>query len=102
MQRFSASVLVLFVVASSFSLTAFAQTSSPNELLTVDQAIAASIANSRALKISALETEKLQDRIAAIVTKRRPTAHVDLLGAQTLAPIRFTFEPGQFGTFPST
>jgi outer membrane protein len=74
----------------------------PGELLTLDQAVAAAVANSSALRISTMETEKIQSQITAALTKRRPSSNVSFFGAQLLNDLKFTYRQGEFGSFPST
>jgi outer membrane protein len=94
--------LVLTLCFLSVGVAMARQAVPPGDLLTLDQAITNAVANSRPLKIAALETSKIEDRIAATLTRRRPASTLTFLGAQTLTELNLTFKPGQFGQFPST
>jgi outer membrane protein len=93
----------VFAFSLMFACTAAAQLSTPpGAVLTLDQAIASAVENSRLLKIAALENRKIEDRIAATLTRRRPTSNFSFLGAQTLTELNFSFKQGQFGQYPTT
>jgi len=87
---------------SSGGLVAAPQATTSGDVLTLDQAISNAVANSRPLKIGNLETKKIEDRITATLTKRRPSSNLYFFGAQLLNDLNFTYRAGQFGTFAST
>jgi outer membrane protein TolC len=94
---------VLFLAFLFLTTTpAISQSNLPGEVLTLDHAISIAVENSRLMEISALEGKKLEDRIAATLTKKRPTSKFSFFGGQLLTDINFNFQQGQFGQFPST
>jgi outer membrane protein len=90
--------LVLLGLLGTPVLAACQETSA--EILTLDQAIGLAVRDNRTMKNSRLEVGKVEDRVAATRTLRLPAFNLYALGAQQLAPLRFEFEKGVFGTFP--
>jgi outer membrane protein TolC len=69
------------------------------EVLTVDQAVKAALANNRVLKITALQLDAEKQGYAAFKTHRYPSFSTYVFGSQVLAPFSFTVQEGQFGTY---
>jgi outer membrane protein len=90
------------VMLLSVQIATAQQAAPQGDLLTLDQAISIAVTNSHSMKITALEVLKIEDRIAATLTRRRPTSNLSFLGAQTLNELNFTFRQGQFGQFAGT
>jgi outer membrane protein TolC len=70
------------------------------DVLTLEQAVALALRENRQVKNAVIETEKFEDRFAAMRTKRLPEFKVSALGSQLLTPMSFTFEKGAFGDYP--
>jgi len=105
MERILCFLLVLASAAQLYSLraqTAPQQTAVQEEVLSLDAATSLALANSRLLKITALDTKKSDDQIAALRTKRLPSSKVSVFGYGFLTDLNFTFRQGQFGFFPAT
>src|SRR5258708_24427212 len=78
-----------------------AQTSS-GEALKLDEALSIARSNNRALKQSGLEIGKQTEALSEAKTQFYPRFDATVLAAQLLAPLNFTINTGQFGTFPGT
>jgi outer membrane protein len=72
----------------------------PAPLLTLDDAIAQATANSRMVKVAALDVLKVGDDLTALRTRRKLNFDIKALNGSLLAPIDFTFKQGAFGVFP--
>jgi outer membrane protein TolC len=72
----------------------------PAPPLTLDDAVAQAIANSRLVKVAALDVGKADDELTAIRTRRLPTFDVKSLDGTIVAPLDFRFGQGVFGVFP--
>ena len=92
---------VMLVAAVGLSPCANAQTSG-GEVLTLDEAIQLARSNNRDLKQSGLEVGKQREAVGAAKSELYPRLDTSVLAAQLLAPIDFTINKGQFGTFPGT
>jgi outer membrane protein len=92
---------VILSAAVGLSLCANAQTSS-GEVLTLDEALSLARSNNRGLKQSGLEISRQTETLSAAKTQFYPRFDTSVLAAQLLAPLNFTINTGQFGTFPGT
>jgi outer membrane protein TolC len=92
---------VILVAAMALSHCANAQTSG-GEALTLDQAISLARSNNRDLKQSSLEIGKQTESLDEAKTQYYPRLDTSVLAAQLLAPLDFTINAGQLGTFPAT
>lgn len=72
----------------------------PAPVLTLDAAIADAAAQSRMVKVAALDVAKTADELAALRTRRLPLVDVQTLSGTLVSPLDFTFEQGAFGVFP--
>jgi outer membrane protein len=98
--RMSAMAIML-VVAMGLSLCANTQTSG-GEVLTLDEALSLARSNNRGLKRSGLEISRQTETLSAAKTQLYPRFDATVLAAQLIAPLNFTINAGQFGTFPGT
>src|ERR1700676_2312743 len=96
----SAMICVLVAVLVQFPC-ANAQTNA-GALLTLDEAIRVAKSNNRDLKISGLDVGKQREALGEARTHLYPRFDTSVLAAQLLAPLDFTINKGQFGTFPGT
>lgn len=69
------------------------------EVLTVDQAVKIALANNRTLKITSLQLDDTKESYLAFKTHRYPAFNTYVFASQLLAPISFTVQAGQFGTY---
>ncbi len=68
----------------------------------LDEALSIARSNNRALKQSGLEIGKQTEALSEAKTQFYPRFDATVLAAQLLAPLNFTINTGQFGTFPGT
>jgi outer membrane protein TolC len=94
------SLRVAAAAIGAFLMASPAAAQAPAPLLTLDDAIAQGIANSRLLKVAALDVDKADDELAALRARRLPTFDVTTLNGTLVAPLDFTFLQGAFGVFP--
>ena len=92
---------VLLIAAVLLSPRVNAQTSN-GEVLKLDEALSIARSNNRALKQSGLEIGKQTEALSEAKTQFYPRFDATVLAAQLLAPLNFTINTGQFGTFPGT
>jgi outer membrane protein TolC len=71
-------------------------------LLTLDEALQLARSNNRDLKEFGLDVGKQREALGAAQTHLYPRFDTSVLGAELLAPLDFTIQKGQFGTFPGT
>jgi len=71
-------------------------------VLTLDQAIVLARSNNRDLKQYELDVRKQREAVAEAKTHLYPRLDTSVLVAQLLAPLDFTVNKGQFGTFAGT
>jgi len=69
------------------------------DMLTVDQAVTIAVANNRMLKITSLQLEDTKQSYLAFKTHRYPSFNTYIFASELLAPISFTVQAGQFGTY---
>jgi outer membrane protein len=71
-------------------------------VLTLDNAITLAKSNNRDLKVWGLDVRKQREAFGEAKTHLYPRFDTTLLAAELLAPLDFTVNKGQFGTFPGT
>jgi outer membrane protein len=92
---------VLLIAAVLVSPCVNAQTSN-GELLKLDEALSLARSNNRGLKRSGLEISRQTETLSTAKTQLYPRFDATVLAAQLIAPLNFTINAGQFGTFPGT
>jgi outer membrane protein len=71
-------------------------------VLTLDEALQLAKSNNRDLKEFGLDVIKQREAVGEAKTHLYPRLDISVLAAQLLAPLDFTINKGQFGTFPGT
>jgi outer membrane protein TolC len=71
-------------------------------VLTLDEALLLARSNNRDLKQYGIDVSKQREAVGEAKTHLYPRLDTSVLAAQLLAPIDFTVQKGQFGTFPGT
>src|SRR5260370_5991254 len=71
-------------------------------VLTLDEGLALAKSNNRDLKVWGLDVGKQREALGEAKTHLYPRFDTSVLAAQLLAPLDFTINKGQFGTFPGT
>jgi len=71
-------------------------------VLTLDEALQLAKSNNRDLKQFGLDVGRQRETLGEAKTHLYPRLDTSVLAAQLLAPIDFTINKGQFGTFPGT
>lgn len=95
--RHSLGCVVVCACALATGHTVFAQGA---ETLTLDDAIARALKESRPLQAADLDVKKFEAQQAAVRTRRYPMLNVSALGARKLSSLDFTFTQGSLGTVP--
>jgi len=72
------------------------------EVLTLDEALLLAKSKNRDLKQFGLDVGKQREALSEAKTHLYPRFDTSVLAAELLAPLDFTIEKGQFGTFPGT
>jgi len=98
--RLSAMTCVLVAALCQFQF-AVAQTNGAT-VLTLDEALQLAKSNNRDLKEFGLDVVKQREAVGEATTHLYPRLDTSVLAAQLLAPLDFTINKGQFGTFPGT
>jgi outer membrane protein TolC len=98
--RLSTMTCVLAAALCQFQF-AVAQTHGAT-VLTLDEALALAKSNNRDLKVWGLDVGKQREALGEAKTHLYPRFDTSVLAAQLLAPLDFTINKGQFGTFPGT
>jgi outer membrane protein TolC len=98
--RLSTITWVLVAALCQFQV-AVAQTNGAT-VLTLDEALALAKSNNRDLKVWGLDVGKQREALGEAKTHLYPRFDTSVLAAQLLAPLDFTINKGQFGTFPGT
>jgi outer membrane protein len=98
--RLSRMVCVI-VTAACLSPGANAQTSG-GSVLTLDEALLLAKSSNRDLKQYVLDVSKQREAVGEAKTHLYPRFDTSVLAAQLLAPLDFTVQKGQFGTFTGT
>jgi outer membrane protein len=86
----------------ALALAAAASQAAEPDVLTLEEAVAHALANSRRVGIAAMGVERAERTLAAARTKRLPSLDLQARAGTTLNAIRVTFPEGAFGSFPST
>jgi outer membrane protein len=95
--------LVLFIVLGSTAVAwSQEQGMAPEEVLTVEHAVALALTHNRQVTNAALEVEKAGDNIAAARTRRWPSLNFSIRGTHNLTSESYTIKAGQLGAFPAT
>ena len=93
-------LIITFAILSS-TVTCMAQSSaSSSSTLTLEEAIDMALSNNRSIKNARLETDRSDDKLAALKTRRLPSFKVSGLLTQPLTTFDTTFDRGVFGTYP--
>ena len=71
-------------------------------ILTLEETLLLARSNNRDLKQFGLDVGKQREAVGAAKTHLYPRFDTSVLGAELLAPLDFTIQKGQFGTFPGT
>src|SRR5258708_30340063 len=71
-------------------------------VLTLDEALLLARSNNRNLKQFGFDVGKQREALGEAKTHLYPRLDTSVLAAQLLAPLDFTINKGQFGTFPGT
>lgn len=80
---------------------AWSQPTAPQPPLTLSRLLEMALSNNRRLKIADLQIEKAQNDVAATRTRQWPALDTRLFEG-VLSTLDFTFQPGAWGTFPTT
>jgi len=72
------------------------------EVLTLDEALVLAKSNNRDLKEVGFDVGKQREALGEAKTHLYPRFDTSVLAAELLAPLDFTIQKGQFGTFPGT
>jgi outer membrane protein len=72
----------------------------PQEVLTLDQAVAFALQHNRQIKVAQLEVGKSENAVTVMRKYRLPQLNYYMLEGHLLDPINFNFPAGLFGTFP--
>ena len=90
------------VVAALWLFSCANAQTSDGGLLTLDEALQLARSNNRDLKQFGLDVSKQREVLGEAKTHLYPRFDTSVLAAQLLAPLDFTINKGQFGTFPGT
>jgi outer membrane protein TolC len=101
MELWLSKVACVFVAVSCLLSFATAQTNG-GAVLTLDDALTLARSNNRDLKVWGLDVKKQREALGEAKTHLYPRFDTTLLAAELLAPLDFTINKGQFGTFPGT
>jgi outer membrane protein TolC len=92
-----------YVLVAALCLSPFADAqTNGGAVLTLDQALLLAKSNNRDLKQYGLDVGKQREAVGEAKTHVYPRFDTSVLAAQLLAPLDFTIQKGQFGTFPGT
>jgi len=92
-----------YVLVTALCLFPFANAQTSGEtVLTLEEALVLAKSNNRDLKHWGLDVGKQREALAEAKTHFYPRLDTSLLAAQLLAPLDFSVNAGQFGTFPAT
>jgi outer membrane protein TolC len=92
---------VLLAISLAVPVGLVAQEVPSVEVLGLDRAVSMALDANRQLRISALDIERAEQRVAEARTRRLPAFSTNLLEAQLATTLDFTVRAGQFGTFSS-
>ena len=93
MSRFSMSSVVVLTLAVVHEALA-------EEVLTLDDAVAAALQNSRAIQNATLQVESDEENVGAARTRRLPSFDLQVRAAQLVTPVSMEFPAGAFGDYP--
>src|SRR5438477_3372682 len=88
--------------ATLFLLSCASAQASGGGVLTLDEALQLARSHNRDLKQFGLDVGKQREALGEAKTHLYPRFDTSVLAAQLLAPLDFTINKGQFGTFPGT
>src|SRR5258708_4773572 len=94
--------MVLAVVTILFLLSCASAQGSGGGVLTLDEALQLAKSHNRDLKQFGLDVGKQREALGEAKTHLYPRFDTSVLAAELLAPLDFTIQKGQFGTFPGT
>src|SRR5258708_11357143 len=94
--------MVLALVTILFLLSCASAQGSGGGVLTLDEALQLAKSNNRDLKQFGLDVGKQREALGEVKTHLYPRFDTSVLAAELLAPLDFTIQKGQFGTFPGT
>src|SRR5712671_5797085 len=83
-------------------LANWSASSTDGAVLTLDEALKLAKSNNRDLKQFGLDVGRQREAFGEAKTHLYPRFDTSVLAAQLLAPLDFTINKGQFGTFPGT
>jgi outer membrane protein TolC len=96
-------LIMACVLVATLCLLPFARAQvSGAGVLTLDEALLLAHSNNRDLKQYGIDVTKQREAVGEAKTHLYPRLDTSVLAAQLLAPIDFTVQKGQFGTFPGT
>jgi outer membrane protein TolC len=101
MEEWLLKMVYVLVATLCLLLRASAQTTG-REVLTLDEAVLLARSSNRDLKQFGLEVGKQREALGEAKAHLYPRFDTSVLAAQLLAPLDFTINKGQFGTFPGT
>jgi outer membrane protein len=93
-------VALIVLMLTSLAPPAFSQGGTAPPVLTLDEAVSLAVQRNRMIHNSALETLKLDDKLAATRTMRLPYFSWYTFGSQRLTGLDFKFPAGSFGQNP--
>jgi outer membrane protein TolC len=99
--RLSTMTCVLVAALCQFQF-AVGQKTNDGAVLTLEEALLLARSNNRDLKQFGLDVGKQREAVGEAKTHLYPRFDTSVLAAQLLAPLDFTINKGQFGTFPGT
>src|SRR5262249_25602196 len=94
-------ILFAFVAASCVPSLAQQSANTPDETLTLADAVKIAQDNNRTIRNALIASSIAEDKIAEARTYRFPSIDFYAFGSQLLTPVDFTFKAGTFGTFPT-
>src|SRR6267143_4588248 len=102
MRRARLSAITCVLVAALCQLPFAKAQTSGGAALTLDEALLLARSNNRDLKQFGLDVGKQREALGEAKTHLYPRFDTSVLAAQLLAPLDFTINKGQLGTFPGT
>jgi outer membrane protein TolC len=90
------------IIATLCLLRCASAQGSSGEVLTLDDALHLAKSNNRDLKAFGFDVEKQRELLGEAKTHLYPRFDTSMLAAELVAPVDFTIQKGQFGTFPGT
>src|SRR5947209_11615043 len=96
------STMTCVLIAALWQFTFAGAQTNGAALRTLDEALQLAKSNNRDVKLFGLDVGKQREALGEAKTHLYPRLDTSVLAAQLLAPIDFTINKGQFGTFPGT